>query len=226
MYRPREFALDDPEVMRHHVVENPMGIIASSRGHLDATHLPFLLDGDNGDLISHYAIRNAQLSGLVDGDEVLVVFPGPHAYVSASMYRAEPDVPTWNYTAVHVRGRFIRTSDVELRALLARTVDTFEAGRPGAFSTREFPVDALEAMARAVAGFRVVETTWQGAFKLSQDKLAEDVRIVVDAFSSSNEPAERAVADQMTRHGVAGREGPPTTDPATWMPSPAGESTR
>ena len=113
MYRPREFAMDDAAVLRQHVVDNPMGIIASARGRLDATHLPFLLDdetGDAGDLISHYAIRNAQLSALVDGDEVLVVFPGPHAYVSASMYRAEPDVPTWNYTAVHVRGRFVRTS--------------------------------------------------------------------------------------------------------------------
>ena len=98
-----------------------MGIIASARGRLDATHLPFLLDdetGDAGDLISHYAIRNAQLSALVDGDEVLVVFPGPHAYVSASLYRAEADVPTWNYTSVHVRGRFVRTSDAELRRLL------------------------------------------------------------------------------------------------------------
>lgn len=224
MYRPREFALDDRVVMRQHVIDNPMGIIASARGQLDATHLPFLLDGDAGDLISHYAIRNAQLSGLVDGDEVLVVFPGPHAYVSASMYRAEPDVPTWNYTAVHVRGRFVRTSDTELRELLTRTVDVFEAGRPGAFSTSQFPVDALEAMARAVEGFRVVDTAWQGAFKLSQDKLTEDVRIVVDTFEASSDSAERAVADQMTRYGVAGRTAPPSTDPATWMHSQAGEN--
>lgn len=220
MYRPREFAMDDAAVLRQHVVDNPMGIIASARGRLEATHLPFLLDdepGDAGDLISHYAIRNAQLSALVDGDEVLVVFPGPHAYVSASMYRAEPDVPTWNYTAVHVRGRFVRTSDAELRRLLTRTVDVFEAGRPGAFSTRDFDRDALTAMAKAVTGFRVVDTEWLGAFKLSQDKLAEDVAIVVDAFERSDDPGERAVAEQMTRHGIPGRTGAPSTDPATWM---------
>jgi len=217
VYRPREFAEDDPVRLRQHVLDHPMGIIASARGRLDATHLPFLLEGDKGDLISHYAIRNAQLSGLVDGDEVLVVFPGPHAYVSASMYRAERDVPTWNYTAVHVRGRFERTDDAALRRLLARTVDQFENGRPGAFSTRDFSVAALEAMARAVTGFRVVDTRWMGAFKLSQDKLAQDVGIVIDAFVESDDPAERAVADEMIRSGVAGRSGPPSTDPATWM---------
>lgn len=217
MYRPREFSVDDADTMRRLVVEHPMGIIASSRGRLDATHLPFLLEGEAGDLISHYAIRNAQLSALVDGDEVLVVFPGPHAYVSASMYRAERDVPTWNYTAVHVRGRFERTDAATLRRLLARTVDVFEAGRPGAFSTSDFPVDALESMARAVTGFRVVDTHWMAAFKLSQDKLPDDVAIVIDAFSGSADPAEQAVAREMARAGVVGRSGPPTTDPATWM---------
>jgi len=220
MYRPREFAIDDATVLRQHVVENPMGIIASARGRLDATHLPFLIDdstGNAGDLISHYAIRNAQLSALVDGDEVLVIFPGPHAYVSASVYRAEPDVPTWNYTAVHVRGRFVRTSDAELRRLLERTVDHFEAGRPGAFSTREFDQNALNAMARAVTGFRVLDTCWQGAFKLSQDKLADDVALVLEAFSGSDDPAERAVAMEMTRRGILGRTSDPSTDPASWM---------
>lgn len=220
MYRPREFAVDDATVLRQHVVENPMGIIASTRGRLDATHLPFLIDdstGDSGDLISHYAIRNTQLSGLMDGDEVLVIFPGPHAYVSASVYRAEPDVPTWNYTTVHVRGRFVRTSDAELRRLLERTVDHFEAGRPGAFSTREFDQNALNAMARAVTGFRVLDTRWQGAFKLSQDKLADDIALVLEALSGSDDPAERAVAVEMTRRGVSGRSGDASTDPASWM---------
>jgi transcriptional regulator len=34
----------------------------------------------------------------------MVIFQGPHAYVSPTWYAAAPAVPTWNYAVVHADG--------------------------------------------------------------------------------------------------------------------------
>jgi len=72
-----------------------------------ATHLPFLLDterGAHGTLLAHLARANPQWRDFVAGREVLVIFQGPHAYISPSWYQVHPSVPTWNYAVVHAYG--------------------------------------------------------------------------------------------------------------------------
>eukprot|EP00493_Phyllostaurus_siculus_P004185 UN04205 len=74
---------------------------------LQASHLPLVLDrstGGNDALLGHFARANPHWKQL-DGGRVLVIFNGPHAYISPSWYAAGPAVPTWNYAAVHVHGQ-------------------------------------------------------------------------------------------------------------------------
>lgn len=220
MYQPTEFRDDDASTAYAHIERNPMGMIVShADGRLRATHLPFLLDdrGSPSGLVSHFALRNEQLRDLPDGSDVLVLFPGPHAYVSPQHYAAEQDVPTWNYTAVHLAGTYRRLPDGALPALLSRTVSELEAADGGSWSLASMDPAALRDLARAVVAFEVETTSIDGGYKLSQDKLQADVDGVIDAFSSSSEPHRQAVAAEMRRHGVAGRTGAPSTDPATWM---------
>ena len=197
-----------------------MGIIVGHHdGKLFATHLPFLIDNepDPRGVVSHFAIRNEHLRSLPDESEVLVIFPGPHAYVSPSHYVAEEDVPTWNYSAVHLSGTYRRLPDEALRDLLTRTVDTFEQPREQPFSLDSMDLDTVRNLARGVIGFNVETIDLKGGYKLSQDKLQGDVDAVLDAFGASHSPAERSVADEMRRHGVSGRTGAPSTDPTTWI---------
>src|SRR5436190_16527809 len=61
-----------------------------------ASHLPFLLDTDRGawgTLRGHLARANPQWKHFEAGTEALVIFEGPHAYISPSWYETHPSVP-------------------------------------------------------------------------------------------------------------------------------------
>lgn len=231
MYQPSEFTGGDHAAAYDHIQRFPFGIIVSVDG-LRATHLPFLVDDprDPGGVLSHFAIRNEQWRSIRDGDEVLVIFSGPESYVSSSVYRAENDVPTWNYTTVHIRGSYRRMSEAETRDLLERTVAAFESGQPAPWSLRSMPAPDLALLGRAVVGFSVTTRVLEHGVKLSQDKLQEDVD-AVHASLAKGDAAARAVADEMRRQAVQGRRAHPSTDPAGYLSDELGspvscESTR
>jgi transcriptional regulator len=191
-----------------------------------AAHLPFqFVDGaasghDGGALLleGHGAIRNSFLTGLEDGADVLVVFSGPSAYVTPGVYRAEPDVPTWNYTAVHVRGKYYRLPPSDNPALLERTVRLNEQGELGTgWSTRQMSIEDLESLSRGVISFHLVVEEITAGRKLSQDKLQEDARAVESHLASASVGEARDVAAHMRGTGLCGRSGPPSTDPAVWL---------
>src|SRR5690606_7955612 len=85
-------------------------ITHGSRG-LQASHLTFLVDrerGPHGTLVSHLAVANEHAELIAEQRESLVIFQGPHGYISSSWYPAAPvrdSAPTWNFAVVHCHGR-------------------------------------------------------------------------------------------------------------------------
>jgi transcriptional regulator len=104
MYIPRAFREDDSSKLHTFMREyNFATFITLHDGVPFATHLPFLLDaerGPNGTLLAHMARANPQWQVFKSSQEVLVIFQGPHAYISPSWYEVELSVPTWNYAVV------------------------------------------------------------------------------------------------------------------------------
>src|SRR2546429_7828096 len=80
-------------------------LVTGTGGTLHGSHLPVMVQERDEKLIldMHMAKNNAQWKEFFD-DEVMVVFFGPHAYVSPRWYEEKERVPTWNYAAVHVYG--------------------------------------------------------------------------------------------------------------------------
>ena len=121
MYTPKHFEMNDPAeltaFMQHY---NFAALVTSHEGNITASHLPFMLDasrGEHGTLIAHLAHTNPQWQTFASGQEALVIFTGPHAYVSPSWYeKPTTNVPTWNYTAVHAYG--VDRERVEERVVL------------------------------------------------------------------------------------------------------------
>jgi transcriptional regulator len=212
VFRPAEFDVTDPARAADHVRRHPFGVLVSGgTGGLRGTHLPFLLgpggarDAFPPTLLSHGSARNPQLRALADGDEVLAVVPGPEAYVSASWYEAEPDVPTWNYTAVHVSGRYERLDRDAAAALLDATVTAFEddRGAPG-WDLGVLDPALVDGLARGVIAFAVHVDEVRAAAKLSQDKLPRDVALVRRGLAG-RDAGGRDVVAEMERHAVRGR---------------------
>lgn len=107
MYIPTAFEQTDQNKLHEFIEANSFGLLVSTHvGEPFATHLPFLLQRDSGPhgcLFGHVARANPQWRDL-DGQSVLAIFTGPHAYVSPTWYESEDVVPTWNYVAVHAYG--------------------------------------------------------------------------------------------------------------------------
>jgi transcriptional regulator len=101
MYIPPHFRQHDPEAAIAFMKRHPFAVIVSNGAEAPlATHLPFHTSEENGSIVltAHFAKANPQWKTLSD---VLVIFSGPHAYISPSNYEKEENVPTWNYIAVH-----------------------------------------------------------------------------------------------------------------------------
>src|SRR5262245_32627214 len=105
MYIPNSFREDDQAELHDLMRQNNFAILVTQHGGAPfATHAPFLLDaerGPHGTLLAHIARANPQWRDFDGQQEALVIFQGPHAYISPSWYEVAPSVPTWNYAAVH-----------------------------------------------------------------------------------------------------------------------------
>jgi transcriptional regulator len=161
--------------------------------------VPVLLresEGSQGTLVTHVARANAQWRHFAEGGEALVIFTGPHAYISPAWYASQMEVPTWNYTAVHVYGRPRIIDDHErFGAMLRDLVEEFEAPReerwPGVI-----PDAYRDKLMAAIVGLEIEITRIEGKFKLSQNKPAE-MESIIAALAASGDQTEREVAAMM-----------------------------
>src|SRR4051794_40418278 len=110
IYMPRHFAVADQDAINRVVREFGFAtLISRTADDVLVSHVPVLVEGSDaapaGAIIGHVAAANPHSVTLSQGAGLLV-FNGPDDYVSPNWY-GEPAaaVPTWNYVAVHVRGK-------------------------------------------------------------------------------------------------------------------------
>ncbi|WP_224240358.1 FMN-binding negative transcriptional regulator [Hyalangium gracile] len=202
MYLPRHFQEQDPErllaFMRRYSFAT---LVTVEQGAPFASHLPFLVEpgpeGSQVRLLAHMARANPQWRALSPDTDVLVMFQGPHTYVSPSWYLTEPNVPTWNYAAVHVYGRpRIITEQDEWMRVIRELVTTYESGFEQPWSVER----AGEYVPRILPGtvaFEISVSRVEGKFKLNQNRTPEDRRAVMERLERSDDPEQRAVGALM-----------------------------
>jgi len=130
------------------------------------------------------------------GAGALVIFQGPHHYVSPAWYGHHPSVPTWNYATVHVEGRPAIVREREAAGqLLADLVARADTG-PGAWKM-QLPPEYFGMMLDAIIAFEIPIAVLVGKFKLSQNRPADDRPRVIAALEATGSDAGRAVARLM-----------------------------
>lgn len=193
MYQPAHHREDRLEI-QHQLIEcHPLGLLisAGSTG-LVANAIPFLLrrtSGPRGTLQAHMARANGQWREL-EGQEVLVVFQGPQAYVSPSFYATKREtgmvVPTWNYVMVQARGvARLRTDPEWLEAQIGVLTSQREASRTPSWSVRDAPRKYIEGLLRAIVGIEIGIEAIDGKWKLSQNRPEADRRGVVEGLAQA-----------------------------------------
>ncbi|MEV0702393.1 FMN-binding negative transcriptional regulator [Saccharopolyspora sp. NPDC050389] len=126
-------------------------------------------------LFGHLARVNPHWTSFGDGREVLLIFAGPHGYVSPTVYGYEPAVPTWNYAAVHLTGTVEVTDDAaDTLHIVSETVRGLEGLRQPEWDMTA-SLETFAGLVEHVVAFRIRVTSAKSNFKLSQDMPA-DVR--------------------------------------------------
>jgi transcriptional regulator len=207
MYVPKAFAVEDLSELQDFMEEFNFATLVTQRdGDLTASHIPFLLDRSvepYGVLRAHVAIRNPQLDDLRSGSQALVIFQGPHSYISSAWYVKPENVPTWNYTAVHAYGVPKISDQAATVALLKDLVSKHEKPFEPPW---DFDANAawIQNLLPEIAGFEIRIEKLQGKFKLNQNRSAADREGVIEALSGSEDPAQRAVASLMAERRATG----------------------
>ncbi len=209
MYSPKEFIEDRPEVLQDVMQEHGWAILVGSiDGVPTATHLPFMLDetqGENGTLFSHMAKANPHWQNFenapkttetTETNEALVIFWGPHAYISPTWYDNQPSVPTWNYVTVHAYGtpRMIE-GEAAMIAAQNRLVANYE-GEDG-WRLEDQSEKFIRGMLSAIVTFEIPITRLEGKFKLSQNRPSGDIPGIIEGLRQRSDGDDRAIAEMM-----------------------------
>jgi transcriptional regulator len=194
MYIPEHFAGSTEKEALDFVSQYGFGTIMSSGpSGLNATHLPFLVDQHKGKpcLLGHFARANDHWS-YISRHDTMIVFSGPHCYISPSWY-ASPNVPTWNYMAAHVYGNVEILDDHDFKhRIVLELSDYYERN----LSDPWIP-DYNESMLDAIVGFRFNISRIEAKQKLSQNKSVADRKGAIEALRKSGSDNESAIADLM-----------------------------
>ena len=211
MYTPKFNQLSDRGILIEAMQAYSFAILIGPLSHqadapaATATHLPLVVkdQGEHGLIQGHFARANPHWQALA-GRETLLVFSGPHSYVSPTLYVEELAVPTWNYIAIHAYGTLELIEDeTGKKALLEDLIAIHEPAYLDRWSA--MPDGYRRTMLAGIMGFRIPIARIEGKFKLSQNRTAEERRNVHRAQAAGS-PDEQALAGWMERLKVAGSE--------------------
>ncbi|HEU5471973.1 MAG TPA: FMN-binding negative transcriptional regulator [Actinophytocola sp.] len=212
MFVPGQYREPDGSWMVDIVRQNPLALLVTDGPTGDvpfATHLPVIpesrMTGNWPDdlsgvtLLGHMNRANPHWQKLENGASALLVFTGPHAYVSPTVYQTTPAAPTWNFTSVHVHGTLTKIdSRVRTLAVVMATVRAFEA-EFGAGWDMAGSIEHFLRILPGVGAFQFTITKADGMFKLSQEQPPQVQERVRTDFAERDSTLHRDTADLMSR---------------------------
>ncbi len=201
MYTLSAFVVSDLDTLHDFIEAHSFATLVSSDSeNVNASHLPLLLDrntGEHGQLIGHFAKANPHWKNL-DGRSVLVIFRGPHAYISPGWYAEQNVVPTWNYVAVHARGVLRREHDRDrLLDIVRQSVEVYETAMPTPWQVNSAEPSFIDNLLDAIVGFTIDIEQLEGKWKLNQNHSTERQQRVIAGLQLRPDAGSQQIANLM-----------------------------
>lgn len=199
MYTPKHFE----EKERAKLVEfmkqyNFASLVNTAKKRYWATHLPFLVEEKDGEIIlrAHMAKANPQWANFKADEDVLVIFQEPHAYISPKLYDNPVSVPTWNYIAVHAYG--VPQIHHSLEERIAVLEDSFKVFEPQYQKKWEsLPEDYKNGLLDGIVAFSIKIKEIEGKFKLSQNRTEGDRERILEEMGANKDKVKLDIASFM-----------------------------
>jgi transcriptional regulator len=203
MYKMPYFKDNDADSVSSFMESHPFALVigAGERGQAVATQIPLLLLERAGVYyLQGHVMRNTDHCRAFESNpNVLAVFTGPSAYVSATWYTEPQGGSTWNYMTVHARGTLRFMEDHEMLDFMQRMSLHFEAGdtaSPTVFAN--LPQRYRDVLMPAIAGFEMRIESIEHTFKLSQNRDEVSYENIISHLEEQGGQAAE-VAEEMKR---------------------------
>ncbi|WGD33754.1 FMN-binding negative transcriptional regulator [Olleya sp. YS] len=195
-YPPKHHQDNDKLHLIEVIKTYPLATIISVKDNAPlVTHLPLIYRESDGKLIGHIDIYNPQTKLLQDNNDITIIFYGPQCYISPSVYTTT-QLPTWNYIRVHLTGTVSKIeSDEALKQSLITMTEFLEA--PDHKYILEPDNPRLIANLSYIKMFEITINTWEGKFKLSQDKHPRDTEHARNELLRANQESIKQFLDNI-----------------------------
>ncbi len=204
MYIPEQFRVRDDATAVDFMRANPFAILISNTDEGPfATHVPVVIreDGERVTIRGHVAKANPHWRYIEQRPKCLMIFHGPHAYISPTNYVTKENVPTWNYGAVHAYGNCrVYSTHEDLLAMLHDLIPTFEAAYQQQWESLSH--EYRTRMLNHIVGFEITVAKIEGKFKLSQNRLPEEQQNVIESLCPVHDTAISGTARLMEEQGL------------------------
>jgi transcriptional regulator len=198
LYIPKAHLVEDRAFLHDFMDEYAFVDLVTTTPTLRITHIPTFLDraaGRLGTVFGHISAQNPQRASFDGLHQAVIVFRGPHGYISPTWYGKKDVVPTWNFAVVHVSGRPKPIEGPEAtRALLAGLIRKFETKSGTSYDFNSLPGDYVAGMMKGIAPFSMEIEGIEGKFKLGQERQAADREGVVTHLQTAK-PHERTLRE-------------------------------
>lgn len=201
MYKLSYFTEEDAGRVFAFMRENPFAIIAGTgENYPVATHVPLDIRKVDGDIIlTGHMMRNTDHhKAFLNNDHVLVIFNGPHCYVSASWYNNPAVASTWNYMTVHAKGRITFTDEAGTVDIIRNITNAYEdTGSTASFSA--LPAGYVDRLVKAITGFTIRVASFDNVFKLSQNHEEGTRRSIIKNLREREDESGKKIAAEMEK---------------------------
>ncbi|SOD17400.1 FMN-binding negative transcriptional regulator [Pedobacter xixiisoli] len=199
MYKVGSFLEKDIDKLIAFIEAHPFAVLIGANQNVpSATQVPLQVkkDGDVVKLIGHVMRKTDHHEAFETNENILVLFHGAHAYVSASVYENPESASTWNYSSVQAKGKIKLLDNDETRKVIEDLTNQYEGHHsPAAF--HRMSDDYINKHLKAIAGFEITVTDLEGVFKLSQNHPQVNKEAIVKELSQSEDVQAQEVSRQM-----------------------------
>ena len=201
MFLPHTFEVKDLPIIKAFMLSHSFAqLITNINGIPFASHVPLLLDqvGKHGRLLGHVAKANNQWRAFDGKADSLIIFSGPHAYISPSWYANENLVPTWNYVSVHAYGKpNIISNPTDTVEVMRKLTDFNESNDTGNWSMDNLNKGFITNKIKGIVTFEIPIDRVEGKFKLSQNRELKDRRGAIQGLLDTGDSEAGKVAQLM-----------------------------
>lgn len=209
MYQMPYFKESDSEAIMEFVRSHPFAFLigVDAKAAPVTTQVPMFIDERDGRLyLSGHIMRNTDHhKAFKQNPQALVVFTGPHTYVSPSWYSNPRQGGTWNYMSVHARGEIRFLDEAALRSVLQRTTDHFEANPDSGANYKDLPPEYVDKYVKAIEAFEIEVQSMEHTFKLSQNRDEESYHNIIKKLKEKGGDAA-LIAAEMEKRQPAGKK--------------------